>query len=43
MVYTSEPGLYWQDEWGIRLEDDVIIGKDKCEIVTKVSKEPIII
>ena len=43
MVYTSEPGLYWLDEWGIRLEDDVIIGKDKCEIVTKVSKEPIII
>ncbi|MCK4687475.1 MAG: M24 family metallopeptidase, partial [Candidatus Lokiarchaeota archaeon] len=43
MVYTNEPGLYWLDKWGIRLEDDVIIGKDKCEQVTSVSKEPIVI
>ncbi len=43
MVYTNEPGLYWQNEWGIRLEDDVIIGKNKCEVVTRVPKEPIII
>ena len=43
MVYTNEPGLYWQNEWGIRLEDDVIIGKEKCEIVTRVPREPIII
>ena len=43
MVYTNEPGLYWQDEWGIRLEDDIIIGKEKCEIVTKVPKDPILI
>ena len=43
MVYTSEPGLYWQGEWGIRLEDDVIIGKEKCEVVTRVPKDPLII
>jgi len=43
MVYTNEPGLYWFDKWGVRLEDDVIIGKDKCEQVTYVSKDPIII
>jgi Xaa-Pro aminopeptidase len=43
MVYTNEPGLYWQGEWGIRLEDDVIIGKRKCEQVTKVPSEPILI
>jgi len=43
MVYTSEPGLYWTDKWGIRLEDDVIIGKDKCEKVTYNSKDPILI
>jgi Xaa-Pro aminopeptidase len=43
MVYTSEPGLYWTDKWGIRLEDDVIIGKDKCEKVTYNSKDPIVI
>ena len=43
MVYTSEPGLYWPDKWGIRLEDDVIIGKDKCEKVTYNPKDPLLI
>ena len=43
MVYTSEPGLYWVEKWGIRLEDDIIIGKDKCELVTYNSKDPILI
>jgi Xaa-Pro aminopeptidase len=43
MVYTNEPGLYWQGEWGIRLEDDIIIGKDKCEQVTYNPKEPLLI
>lgn len=41
MVYTNEPGLYWIDNWGVRLEDDVIIGKDKCEKVTYNHKAPI--
>ncbi|MFX0048629.1 MAG: M24 family metallopeptidase [Candidatus Hermodarchaeota archaeon] len=43
MVYTSEPGLYWTDKWGIRLEDDIVIGKNKCEKVTYNSKTPILI
>ncbi len=43
MVYTNEPGLYWQNKWGIRLEDDIIIGKDKCEVVTYNHKEPLLI
>ena len=43
MVYTSEPGLYWVEKWGIRLEDDIIVGKDKCEQVTYNSKDPILI
>jgi Xaa-Pro dipeptidase len=43
MVYTNEPGLYWQEKWGIRLEDDVIIGKEKCEKLTYNHKEPILI
>ncbi len=43
MVYTNEPGLYWSEKWGIRLEDDIIIGKEKCEQVTHVPKDPVII
>ncbi len=43
MVYTSEPGLYWKEKWGIRLEDDIIIGKNKCDQVTYIHKDPITI
>jgi len=43
MVYTSEPGLYWKEKWGVRLEDDIVIGKDKCEKLTYNHKEPITI
>ncbi|MFX0022080.1 MAG: M24 family metallopeptidase [Candidatus Hermodarchaeota archaeon] len=43
MVYTNEPGLYWIDKWGIRLEDDLIVGKEKCEQVTYNPKEPLLI
>jgi Xaa-Pro aminopeptidase len=43
MVYTSEPGLYWKDKWGVRLEDDMIIGKDKCEKLTYNHQDPITI
>jgi Xaa-Pro aminopeptidase len=43
MVYTNEPGLYWREKWGIRLEDDVIIGKEQCEVVTYIPKDPMVI
>jgi Xaa-Pro aminopeptidase len=43
MVYTNEPGLYWEGKWGIRLEDDIIIKKNKCEELTKVPKDVILV
>ncbi|MFX0000084.1 MAG: M24 family metallopeptidase [Candidatus Hodarchaeota archaeon] len=43
MIYTNEPGFYWTGKWGIRLEDDIIIGKEKCEQVTYNPKDPIVI
>ncbi|MFX1599615.1 MAG: M24 family metallopeptidase [Promethearchaeota archaeon] len=43
MIHTNEPGLYWIGKWGIRLEDDIIIGKEKCEQITYNPKEPIVI
>jgi Xaa-Pro aminopeptidase len=43
MVYTNEPGLYWAGEWGIRLEDDIIIKKEKCEQITYIPEEPLTI
>ena len=40
MVYTSEPGFYWPGKYGIRLEDDVVIRKDKGEVLSYNHKEP---
>lgn len=36
MVFTVEPGLYIAEEGiGIRIEDDVLVAKDRCEILSK--------
>ncbi len=42
MVYSNEPGLYWQGMWGLRLEDDIIIKKGKCEQVSYNPPDPIL-
>ena len=35
MVITVEPGIYFKDRWGIRIEDDVLVKKNGVEILTK--------
>jgi Xaa-Pro aminopeptidase len=42
-VVTIEPGLYFKNRYGIRIEDTVIVGKKGCEILTKSEKRLIII
>lgn len=42
MVITVEPGLYFENEFGIRIEDMVIVTKDGVENLTKADKELII-
>jgi Xaa-Pro aminopeptidase len=39
MVVPVEPGIYLPGQWGIRIEDMVLVKEDGCEILTKVSKE----
>ena len=42
-VMTIEPGIYLAGWGGVRIEDDVIIGIDNCEILNKTTKELFII
>jgi Xaa-Pro aminopeptidase len=41
MVFTVEPGVYLPGWGGVRLEDDVLVTPDGCEVLTHVAKEPI--
>ena len=41
-VFTVEPGVYFPNRFGIRIEDDVYLGK-KTEVLTRVTKDLIIV
>jgi Xaa-Pro aminopeptidase len=39
MVITVEPGIYIPGKWGVRIEDTVLVQRDGCEIITRMSKD----
>jgi Xaa-Pro aminopeptidase len=43
MVFSIEPGIYIDNFGGVRIEDTVLINEDKVEILTKSTKELIIL
>jgi Xaa-Pro aminopeptidase/Xaa-Pro dipeptidase len=39
MVVTVEPGVYLPGLWGVRIEDLVVVQKDGCALLSKISKD----
>lgn len=42
-IFSIEPGIYLPNQIGVRIEDLILVTEDGCEILNKVSKEPLII
>lgn len=39
MTFTIEPGIYLEGIGGVRIEDDILVTKDGCRILTSTSKK----
>jgi len=42
-VMTIEPGIYIAGWGGVRIEDDVIINENDCEILNKTTKDLVVL
>ncbi|MEQ9809653.1 M24 family metallopeptidase [Streptococcus jiangjianxini] len=43
MVVTDEPGIYLPNKYGLRIEDDLVITTNGCEVLTQAPKELIVL
>ena len=43
MVITIEPGMYLEGKFGVRIEDDVVVGREKRMLLSKTGKELLVV
>lgn len=43
MIFSIEPGIYLQGEFGVRIEDLVLVTEDGCEVLNQYSKDLMVI
>ncbi|WP_019774565.1 M24 family metallopeptidase, partial [Streptococcus sobrinus] len=43
MTITDEPGIYLDGKFGVRIEDDILVTKTGCQVLTQAPKELIVI
>lgn len=43
MTFSIEPGIYIQGEFGVRIEDIVLVTKDGCEVLNSYTKDLLVI
>lgn len=43
MVFSIEPGIYLPGQFGVRVEDLVLVTEDGCEVLNKYTKDLIVV
>lgn len=43
MIFSIEPGVYIQDDFGVRIEDLVLVTEDACEVLNSYTKDLLVI